>query len=260
MKSRIVLLVIAVLTSQISYANQQKLTQAEKTSDVRKAFVAVDADLKAGRFAEARAAIESKLKSDPGNAEWVWRLSRAKVFLGDTAQSGSKDQELLYQEALADADKAIALKPDSAMPHVRRAIAAGKIALFKGIIESKDLAIEVKKSCETAISKLGPQDADAKALAHYVLGRMHVKLTDTPLVLRKPLGLGWANLQDAQTNLVEALKTFPDWVQIRLEYGKLLKKLKKDVESKEQLQKAIDLPSSEPGDEDKKAEARDLLK
>ncbi len=222
-------------------------------------FAKVDADLQASRFTEARAEIEAQLNKDPSNAEWVWRLSRAKVFQGDTLKSGSKEQEQLYIESLSDSEKAIQLKPDLAMAHVRRAISAGKIALFKGIIESKDLALEVKKSCETALAKASTLDANAKALAHYVLGRLHVKLTDTPLVLRKPMGLGWANLQEAETNLAEAIKVYPNWVQIRLEYGKALKKLKKSSEAKEQLQQAINLPSSEPGDEEKKSEAKELL-
>lgn len=246
MKSVISFLLISALLSPMAFS----------ANDI---FSKVDADLQASRFTEARAAIEGQLKSNPQNADWLWRLSRAKVFLGDVAKSGSKEQEQLYQESFADAERAIQLNPDLSMAHVRRAISAGKIALFKGIIESKDLAIEVKKSCETALAKAGAANSDAKALAHYVLGRMHVKLTDTPLVLRKPLGLGWANLQEAQTNLIEALKIYPNWVQIRLEYGKALKKLKKEAESKEQLQKAIDLPSTEPGDDDKKAEAKTIL-
>ena len=98
------------------------------------------------------------------------------------------------------------LGPDQSITYVRRAIANGRIALFEGIFSAIGSVNDVKDDCEKAI-QLGNGGNYVQALAHYVLGRGHLKVCEKAYLVRLPLGLGWGDTEEAVRHLETADKT-----------------------------------------------------
>ena len=73
----------------------------------------------------------------PDNWEIMWRISRCYVDIGEHMPASTDEQEdaqfAKYELALEYADKAVSLAPDQSVTYLRRAIANGRIALFKGV-------------------------------------------------------------------------------------------------------------------------------
>ena len=129
---------------------------------------------------------QAALALEPNNYDALWRVSRAYVDIGEHfpgATDAEKFKQLeAYQKALDFANKAIAANAKGAMGYTRRAIANGRIALFKGVWESLDLVKQTKADCEKAI-ELDPKEA----AAYYVLGRTNMKVAEKPKIVRWPL-------------------------------------------------------------------------
>jgi thioredoxin-like negative regulator of GroEL len=98
------------------------------------------------------------------------------------------------------------------------------------------------------------------ASAHYILGRAHLKLTDTPRPLRMPLGLGFGNTADALTHLSRATTLRPGFVMFQLEYARALIANDRSADARAVLQQLSALSNQEPGDEQRKQEGAELLK
>jgi tetratricopeptide (TPR) repeat protein len=130
---------------------------------------------------------QAALTLESNNYEVLWRISRSLVDLGEHLPSGTDEEKAkqleTYEKARDFANKAIATNANGAMAYTRRAIANGRIALFKGVWESLDLVKQVRADCEKSIV-LDPNDA----AAYYVLGRTHLKVCEKPRIVRWPLG------------------------------------------------------------------------
>jgi FimV-like protein len=159
---------------------------------------------------------QQALALEPNNYEILWRISRSLVDLGEhlpSATDAEKAKQLeIYEKSRESANKAIAANANGAMGYTRRAIANGRIALFKGVWETPGLVKQVKADCEKAIA-LDPNDA----AAYYVLGRTHMKVCEKPKIIRWPLGLGWANMDDAVKNLEKAISVRPNFIMYHLD-------------------------------------------
>ena len=72
----------------------------------------------------------------PNNWEVYWRLSRTYVYIAEKMPDNSSEQKdtqlTVYQKAYDYANIAVKLAPDKSVTYVRRAVANGRIALFKG--------------------------------------------------------------------------------------------------------------------------------
>lgn len=216
-----------------------------------------DSLLAAMQLGEARAAIEQARRAAPKDFDVLWRLARVWNLLGD--QAGDKAGETFYLQSRAFADQAIQANPAAAAGYVRRAAANGKIALFRGTLEAADVIGTVRDDAAKAIA-LGDGGPTQQATARYVLGRTHLKLLETPRPLRMPVGLGWATLGDALSNLKGAVELRPAFVMFRLDYARALVRDGKPGEARSQLEAALKTPPSEVGDEERLREAAALLK
>jgi tetratricopeptide (TPR) repeat protein len=98
------------------------------------------------------------------------------------------------------------------MAFTRRSIANGRIALFRGIWESLSLVKQTRADVETALA-LDPEND----VANYILGRVHAKVTEKPRILRWPLGLGWANTEDAIKYFEKAISLKQEFIMYRLD-------------------------------------------
>jgi tetratricopeptide (TPR) repeat protein len=208
--------------------------------------------------AAARQSIEAAYRTAPKDYDVLWRLSRVHVLAGD-ASAVKSEQDKLYKSAQAYADQAIKGNPNGAEGYVRRAAAAGKVALFKGVLDAADLVESVKADAEKAIA-LNNNGPMTTAAAHYILGRTHLKLTETPRPLRMPLGLGWGSLTDATAQLKKATELRPGFIMYQLEYARALIKGGQGAQARPLLTAIATLPALEPGDEERRKEAVELLR
>ncbi len=193
------------------------------------------------------------------DAEVLWRLSRVETHIADhmpQATDAEKDAQLkVYHTAYDYADSAVAADPKSSMAYTYRAVAGGKIALFKGVFSVGSIVKQVRNDCESAIA-LDPNNA----IAYYVLGRTHAKLSEKPVMFRWPLGLAWGNLSDAIKFYRKAVSLDPNFVMFRLDLAKAYIRDDEDQKAKEQLAVIPSIPKRDEDDDSLKAEADSLLK
>lgn len=162
-------------------------------------------------------ALETYMLADslyPANWEIMWKVSRAYVDIAEKMPEETGEEEDIkkteFEKALFYADSSIQLAPSEAETYVRRAIASGKIALFEGIFSAIGSVNDVKDATKKAI-ELGNGGNYTQALAHYILGRSHLKVCEKSWLLRLPLGLGWGDIDDAIRELETAVKLRPNF-------------------------------------------------
>jgi tetratricopeptide (TPR) repeat protein len=207
---------------------------------------------------KALASYEKALKSDPNNVEILWRISRSYVDIGEHLPAGTKEEKAkqmeYYQKSTDYANKAIAANGSHSMAYTRRAIANGRVALFKGIWDALDLVKQVKADCEKAL-ELDPNNA----AAHYVLARTHYKVCEKPKMVRWPLGLSWGNLGDSRAHFEKAIALRPGFIMYRLDAARLYVELDEYGLAREQLTKIQTLGTEDEDDNQFRKEAKELL-
>jgi tetratricopeptide (TPR) repeat protein len=236
------------------------LTAAAAAQNAQVAQLIEEGDKYAEKTFENQKALDSfeqALKLDANNAEVLWRISRSYVDIGEHLPSGTKEEKAkqldFYQKSLDYANKAIAANPNSSMAYTRRAIANGRVALFKGIWDSIDLVKQVKADCEKAIQL----DKNNPA-AYYVLARTNAKVCEKPKMVRWPLGLSWANLDDARANYEKAIALRPSFIMYRLDAARTYTELDEYAMAREQLGKIQSMPTEDEDDNQFRKEAKDL--
>jgi tetratricopeptide (TPR) repeat protein len=210
-------------------------------------------------------ALEVFQKADveyPDNWEILWRISRCYVDIGEhmPTETGEQEEAQLakYDLALEYADKAVSLAPDQSVTYLRRAIANGRIALFKGVFSVADVVEKVRMDCEKAI-ELNNGGNDIQGVAHYVLARTHDKISDKWAPARSVLGLGWADIDSALVHYEKAMQLKPNYVMIYLDYAKANIEEDEYEKARELLNKAIESPIEDEDDQQRKEEAKALL-
>lgn len=201
-------------------------------------------------------------KLSPNNWDVYWRLSRAYVYAAEQMPEKTdqqKDAQLAeYQKAYDYADKAVKLAPDKSVTYLRRAIANGKIALYKGVFSVASVVNAVKSDCEKAIG-LGNGGNYTQALAHYVLARTNAKVSEKWAPARAVLGLGWADINKAITEYNIAIKLYPNFRMFYVDLAKAYIREDEYAKAKDMLRKAIASPKRDLNDDSQLAEAKTLL-
>jgi tetratricopeptide (TPR) repeat protein len=201
---------------------------------------------------------QAALALEPNNYEILWRISRSLVDLGEHLPAGTDEEKAkqleMYDKSREFANKAIAASASGAMGYTRRAIANGRIALFKGVWESLDLVKQVKADCEKAI-ELDATDA----AAYYVLGRTHMKVCEKPKIIRWPLGLGWANLDDAVKNCEKAIALRPNFIMYHLDCARVYVEQDEYDKARTHLNAIPSLATMDEDDGQFRKEATELL-
>lgn len=201
---------------------------------------------------------EAALALSPENYDILWRLSRTYVDIGEHLPNKTdveKQKQLeWYEKSLSFAKKAIQSDPKGAMGYTREAIANGRIALFRGIWESLDLVKQTKADCEKAIALDSTEPA-----AYYVLGRTNAKVCEKPKFIRWPLGIGWANMDDAIKNYEEAIRLRPNFIMYRLDCARAYVEMEEYSKARDHLMKIASLPKEDEDDDIFRKEAAELL-
>ncbi len=211
-------------------------------------------------------ALEVYQKADvmyPDNWEILWRISRAYVDIGEHMPASSSEQEKAqlekYQMAYDYADRAVKLAPGESITYLRRAIANGRIALFKGVFSVAGVVNSVKEDCEKAM-QLNTGGREVQSVANYVYARTHAKISEKWAPARAVLGLGWADLDSALVYFDKAVKLKPNYVMFYVDYALALIEDGNKQKAREVLETAIKSPIEDEDDEVRKEEARALLK
>ena len=211
-------------------------------------------------------ALEVYQKADkmyPANWEVIWRISRSYVDIGEHMPSSTGDQEdqqvEVYKTALAWADSSIKLEPKKSLSYLRRAIANGRIALFKGVFTVAGVVNQVRDDLYMAL-KLNNGGDDIQAITNYVLARTHGKVSAKWSVARAALGLGWADLDSAWIYYDKALKLDDKLMMIYVDHAKLLFEEDEYEKAKTNLEKALKCPIRDEDDKMRIEEAKELLK
>lgn len=248
---KILILIAVLFISSVSYS--QSLEELLKEGD------------NLVRQFENQKALEVYQQADklfPNNWEVYWRLSRAYVDIGEHLPDKTdkeKDVQLeYYKKAFDYADKAVKLEPTQSITYVRRAIANGRIALFEGVFSAIGTVKDVKNDCEKAI-QLGNGGNYVQALAHYVLGRTHLKVCEKPYLVRLPLGLGWGDTEKAVQLLETANKLRPNFRMFMLELAKAYIEKDEYDKAKDILKKIEKAPVADEDDDKVLAEAKELF-
>ena len=198
-------------------------------------------------------------KIAPENYEMLWGTSRSYVDIGEHLP-GKTDEERqaqleYYEKALAYANRTIEAHPTKSQGLIRRAIANGRVALFKGVWESLDLVKAVKTDTEKAI-ELDPNEASA----YYILGRTHAKVSEKPRIIRWPLGLGWASYDESVEFYEKAIALRPDFVMYRLDAARAYAELDEYEAARKHLNAIASISDQDEDDPKFREEAKELEK
>jgi tetratricopeptide (TPR) repeat protein len=201
-------------------------------------------------------------KQFPDNWEVLWRLSRTYVDIGEHMPANTSEEEdaqlAEYQKSFDYADKSVKLAPEQPETYLRRAIAGGRIALFKGVFSVGSVVDQVRNDCQKAI-ELGTGGDFIQAVAHYVLARTHAKLAEKPGIVRWPLGLGWGDIDVALEQYEKAINLDPNYMMIYVDYAKALIEEDEYEKAREVLNKGLKCPIRDEDDKDRIEEAKNLL-
>lgn len=255
---RVSLSLVALLVGATSILSpQQNAASAQKISTL----LAEAETLATVRFEneDALRTFERVYQLDTNCYDALIGISRAYVDIGEhlpgRTDAEKEEQLRLYQLALDYAEKAVRAKPDGSMAFTRRAIANGRIALFKGVWTSVGLVKQVKEDTDKAIA-LDP----ANATAHYILGRTHAKVSEKPGIVRWPLGLSWASMEDAVKCYEQAITLRPDFIMYRLDAARAYVELDDEEHAREHLEAIPSIATADEDDEQYRKEAMNLRK
>jgi tetratricopeptide (TPR) repeat protein len=201
-----------------------------------------DRAIDAGDYQEAINQYQAAVDQRADNVEALYKLARAKVYLAETLTGA--EAEALYTQAADHARAAIALAPDNPDTHMELARALGRLAQFKGVLQSLNLASEVKSELEKAL-ELDPNFAPAL----HALALWH-------------LNVPWiAGGRSAQTRPLfeQSIAAEPEEIVHYTDYGDALIQLGDNEAAKVQLEKALALPAVTAQDMKNQEKAKTLL-
>ncbi len=123
-----------------------------------------------GRFAEAAEAFEAVLSRNADDARAHYLLARALVYQADGLPDDEADaKEALFDRAAEHAERATELAPENPDAHFEVARALGRLAQYRGVLQSLNLASRVAAALDRTL-ELDDEHAGAwhaRALFHH---------------------------------------------------------------------------------------------
>ncbi|MBW6455554.1 MAG: tetratricopeptide repeat protein [Trueperaceae bacterium] len=198
-----------------------------------------------GRFEEAVAAYEAAVAANPEDARAHYQLARASVYLADALPAdAAADKEAWFARAADAAELAVGLAPADPDAHFEVARALGRLAQFRGVLQSLNLAGRVSRALDAAL-ELDPEHAaswHARALFH----------RDVPWIAGGRAGQVISSFQ-------RAIASEPDVITHRLELARVLIGRDDPAAAREQLEAAVTFPARTYHDRLDLEAARELL-
>ncbi|HDQ44855.1 MAG TPA: hypothetical protein ENN17_05045 [bacterium] len=201
------------------------------------------------------------IERDSGHYEALWNAADELTEMANALPEDEKDKkEELFARSRALAERAIEVNPDGWEGHFYRAVALGRLALFRGGREKINLSKEIKVSADQAVA-LNPE-ADR---AYHVLGRWHQNLANLSWVLRAAAKVMYGGVppgsnEEAVEMFQKAIEINPYHIEHHLELARTYEFMGRKELMREPLEKVLALPSVEEKDDAFKQEAQEMLK
>ncbi len=208
--------------------------------------LAGDAEFAHLAYERAAATYDSAMALTPDSAQYLWRLARVCVCMGDMAERDRKEET--YRKAVSFAERCIAA--DSTIPqgHTWKAAALGNIAMFEGSKGRVRLCNEIKKELDRALALDSLDD-----VAYSITGSFYLALGKVGWIERQLATVFLGSLPDggfeeAEAALRKAVALAPGIVRHRFELGLVLKEEGKRPEAIEAFKAAAELPTTVASD------------
>lgn len=191
----------------------------------------------------------------PDNAEILWRIAKQYSQLMEETTSPAEKKHL-GQKALDAAERAKKINPENSSVRLSLAVVYGRIALIESNRRKVELSRLIKEEAEAAI-RINPRED----YAYHVLGRWNYEMANVNPVL-KTMGQAIygrfpeASNEKAAEYFQKAVALAPRQVAHHVELGRTYLILGQKEKAREELEKALALPSSAKDDEATKQRAR----
>lgn len=211
--------------------------------------------------AAALESLRGALQSDSTRFDALWRAARETVNLGMLSDDDREAQQW-YRASVDFAERAVREAPDSAQGYQWLSIALGRAALLEGPRKRVEYAVAVRENALRAV------EIDSTAAGAFnVLGEWHAEIKRlnglTRFAAERLLGaetFGLASWTEAERWLQRAIELEPDAVIHRLALARVYLDLDRRAEAREQLNRAVELPTTQPTDPQSRREAEELLR
>lgn len=198
-----------------------------------------------GDFGAAIAAFEAAIAADADDARAQLLLARAAVYAaGELPQDAAAEREALFQRAADAAERAVRLAPDDPDAHFEVARALGRLAQYRGVLQSLNLASRVANALDRTLA-LDPDHAPAwhaRGLYHH----------DVPWIAGGRGGLVIPSFE-------RAIAIEPDEITHRLAFAQVLVDRGDTAAARAQLEVAVTLRATSYLDRQDLEAARALL-
>jgi len=198
----------------------------------------------------------------PNNFDILWRISRSLVEIAEkmpASTSEQKDTQLAtFQNGLEYAEKAIKIDPNNSIGYLRRAIANGRVALFKGLFSVAGVVNSVRADAEKAI-QLNNGGNFIQGIAHYILAKTNAKTSEKWKPARAILGLGWADNEVALAEYKKAIALYPGYLMFYVDYAVSLNREDDYKTAREMLNKAFACQKQHQDDDERLVEAKSIM-
>jgi tetratricopeptide (TPR) repeat protein len=194
-----------------------------------------------GDYAAAAKAHLAAAAADPEDAAALYHAARALTYQARATEGEAA--VALYEEAVAHARRATELAPDDPEAHFALARAWGRLAQYRGVLESLNLATLIKRELDRTLELDPEHDGALHALALW-----H---SSVPWVFG-------GRTEQVRPLFERAIELNPT-VLHHLEYGETLLALGDPEAARRQLELALTLPAPTAADRAEQARARELL-
>jgi tetratricopeptide (TPR) repeat protein len=201
-----------------------------------------DRALDAGDYQEAINQYQAAVELRADNVEALYKLAKAKVYFAETLTG--EEAEQLYSQAADHARAAIAIAPDDPNTHMELARALGRLAQFKGVLQSLNLAAEVKSELEKALEL----DPNFGAALH-ALALWHHNVP----------WLAGGRSAEVRPLFEKSIVAEPEEIVHYSDYGEALIEMGDTATAKTMLEQALTLPAVTAQDVKNQEKARALL-
>ena len=219
-----------------------------------------DAAYAAMNFREALARYTLAAEAQPGNYQAAWKHARALVDAGEM-ESDKDTRKSFFDQALTEANRAIALDSSGAKGYLFKSVAMGRVALDAGARDRVRMSKEIRAAVEKSL-ELDPKDD----IAWHVLGRWHHKVSTLSWIEKRFANMFFggipadASLQKAADCFKRAIAIKPDGVSHHFQLGVTYQAMGEKNLAIESFEKTLALPVGDPEDPDYQAQAREHLR
>jgi tetratricopeptide (TPR) repeat protein len=183
---------------------------------------------------------QEHLRSNPEDAEALWRISRAYISIGDVAKR--EERESHYRKAETFATRSVRSDSLNSAAHTWRAVSLGYIAIYEGSRTKVKLCNEIKHELDLAIQLDAKNDVAYSIYGTFYRTLGKVNWFERALANTLLGGLPDGGFAEAEQSLKKAILLAPNIIRHRFELGMVYLEMGKPSEAKKIFSEAITLP------------------